>query len=209
MEKKIIITGFSGFVSRHIVDHYKNEKFSGTILGLDLTEPSFNLPSFCSFKNTNLLDEKELGDIINSFRPDYIIHLASYSRVSNSWENPVKSFKNNTNIFLNLIESARIHCPSVRILSIGSSEEYGIVDDKSIPLKETHELNPNSPYAVARVSQELMSKVYSIGYGMDILLTRSFNHYGLHQKNDFFIPSIVKQLCEIKLNLISYIIDRY
>jgi GDP-4-dehydro-6-deoxy-D-mannose reductase len=85
-----------------------------------------------------------------------------------------------------------------RILSIGSSEEYGNVNDEDLPLKEDHKFNPVSPYAVARVSQEYLSKIYTDGYGMDIVLTRSFNHIGPMQKDVFFVSSLAKQLVELK-----------
>ena len=105
---------------------------------------------------------------------------------------------NNTNIFLNLIDAVRKLNINTRILSIGSSEEYGNVSVKDLPLKEDNKLNPINPYAVARMSQEYLSSVYVNGYGMDIVLTRSFNHVGPMQKDVFVVSSIAKQLVEIK-----------
>ncbi|MBE0557974.1 MAG: GDP-mannose 4,6-dehydratase, partial [Proteobacteria bacterium] len=87
---------------------------------------------------------------------------------------------------------------SCRILSIGSSEEYGNVAAEDLPLKEDHPLNPVSPYAVARVSQELLSRVYSNGYHLDIVMTRSFNHIGPYQKETFAVPAFANQLLEAK-----------
>jgi predicted GNAT family acetyltransferase len=85
---------------------------------------------------------------------------------------------NNTNIFLHIIEAVReLRVPS-KILSVGSSEEYGIVQEDDIPLEESTTLRPISPYAVARVAQEQMSRVYADGYHIPIILTRSFNHIG-------------------------------
>jgi GDP-4-dehydro-6-deoxy-D-mannose reductase len=102
----------------------------------------------------------------------------------------VQSFQNNTNIFLNLIDGVRKLNMDVRLLSIGSSEEYGNVTDEDLPLTEDHRLNPVSPYAVARISQEYLSKVYADGYGMDIVLTRSFNHIGPMQSSVFVVSSL-------------------
>lgn len=115
-----------------------------------------------------------------------------------SWEHPVQSFQNNTNIFLNLIDAVRKSNIDTRILSIGSSEEYGNVNDEDLPLKEDHKLNPVSPYAVARISQEYLSRVYMDGYGIDIVLTRSFNHIGPMQKSVFVVSSLAKQLVELR-----------
>jgi GDP-4-dehydro-6-deoxy-D-mannose reductase len=124
-----------------------------------------------------------------------------------------------------LIDAVRKLNTDTRILSIGSSEEYGNVNDEDLPmtlpaascgvsktsrneasfgeydpkrLKEDHKLNPISPYAVARISQEHLSGVYIDGYGMDIVLTRSFNHIGPMQKSIFVVSSLAKQLVELK-----------
>jgi GDP-4-dehydro-6-deoxy-D-mannose reductase len=88
-----------------------------------------------------------------------------------------------------------------RILSVGSSEEYGRFEEKDLPLKEEHTLLPLSPYAVARVSQELLAKVYVDSYGLDIVMTRSFNHLGPGQKEIFVVSSFAKQLAEDKSSI--------
>ena len=64
--------------------------------------------------------------------------------------------------------------------------------------REEDALYPISPYAVARVSQEMLSKVYIKSYGLDIVMTRSFNHIGPGQKEIFVIASFAKRLVEMK-----------
>ena len=125
------------------------------------------------------------------------MHLASISSVGHSWNHPQESFVNNTNIFLNLVEQIRIENLNCKILSIGSSDEYGIVSKDDLPIKEACRLNPINPYAVARVSQEMISQIYQKGYGMNIVMTRSFNHIGPGQKEIFAISSFAKQLVNI------------
>lgn len=198
--EKFLITGFSGFVSRHFLNLLESRGEHVSVLGIDLHEPAFNTAGFkhvsCEFEKLNLLDKDSVQNVMYQFQPNYIIHLASYSSVSFSWKNPILSFQNNTNIFLNILEAIRLHNIKVRILSVGSSEEYGNVEEKTIPLSEDHTLKPVSPYAVARVSQEMLSKVYVDGYGFDIVITRSFNHIGPGQPDIFVIPSFAKQLVE-------------
>jgi len=199
--KKYLITGFSGFVSKHFLDHLDTLGYAIDVHGADVNEPEFDINAFknvsCKFSKVDLLDKEAVNGVINSFRPDYILHLASFSSVAFSWANPAKSFANNTGIFLNLLESVRENDVKCRILSVGSSEEYGNVDPTEIPLKETSDVRPVSPYAVARVSQEMLSTVYVEGYGLDIVLTRSFNHIGPGQRDTFVISSFVKKIVEI------------
>lgn len=206
--KKILITGFTGFVSKYLLDHLTDLPSRFVILGLSRSQ-SFDLFSIknleISVKKIDLSNQEMLKDIIESFLPDYIYHLASDSSVSYSWLNPIDSFRNNTNIFLNLVESIRTLNLKCKVLSVGSSEEYGVVNVDDLPLNEESYLNPVSPYAVARVSQELLSKVYVKGYGLDIVMTRSFNHIGPTQKDNFVISSFAKQIVLYKRGLIENI----
>ncbi len=201
---KFLVTGFSGFVSKHFLEYLESNKISAHVLGIDINDPDFDYKNYkyvsCDFQKIDLLNKTQVENIIFQFKPNYVLHLASYSSVAFSWKKPVESFANNTNIFLNLIETIRSLNMDCRILSIGSSEEYGNVDANDLPLKEDHPLNPLSPYAVARVSQEMLSKIYVEGYGMDIIMTRSFNHIGTFQKDIFVIPSFAKQLIALKEN---------
>ena len=202
--KKYLITGFSGFVSKYFIEHLHSIKQSADILGIDMIDPEIDYPKdknfHIHFEKLDLLHQEELENLLYQFQPDYIIHLASYSSVGFSWKNPVLSFQNNTNILLNILETVRKLGLNSRILSIGSSEEYGIVDNSSFPLRENMALNPVSPYAVARVSQEMLSRIYAQSYGLDIIMTRSFNHFGPRQRDIFVIPSFAKQMVEIKNN---------
>jgi len=199
---KYLITGFSGFVGQHFVEYLESNEKNCLVQGLDISNPDFRFDHYknvkISFEKIDLLSKDKVEYIIHEFQPNYILHLASFSSVAFSWKEPAQSFQNNTNIFLNLIDAVRKLNIDTRILSIGSSEEYGNVNDEDLPLKEDHKLSPVNPYAVARISQEYLSRVYVDGYGMDIVLTRSFNHIGPMQKSVFVVSSLAKQLVEIK-----------
>lgn len=200
--KKILITGFSGFVSSYFIEFLEREGIRSSVLGLDVAAPDESVGAGlhyvdCAFRQVDLLDAKAIDNTIYQFQPDYILHLASYSSVAFSWKHPASSFQNNTNIFLNLIESVRKLGLRTRILSVGSSEEYGNSKTGDLVLCEDSTLDPISPYAVARVSQEMLSRVYCTSYGMDIVLTRSFNHIGPRQRDVFVVPSFARQVAEI------------
>jgi len=205
--KKFLITGFSGFVSRHFCEYLEQNNIHSLVKGIDVHSCNFKLDGYKSinidFEIVDLLDKGKVESIISEFQPDYILHLASYSSVAFSWKDPIKCFQNNTNIFLNLLEAVRKFNLYTRILSIGSSEEYGNVEKRDLPLTENHPLKPVSPYAVARVSQELLSQVYVKGFDLDIVMTRSFNHVGAYQKEIFVVSSFIKQLVELKNNSIK------
>lgn len=199
----MLITGFSGFVSRHFLNYLVENNLSYEVLGVDVNPPKFAMEDYAptlamSFEQVNLLDKEAVEDMIATFRPDYILHLASFSSVAYSWQHPADCFMNNTSIFLNVTEALRKHdlC-DCRLLSVGSSEEYGDVKKEELPLQEDMPLVPVNPYAVARVSQEMMAKVLADSFGMQIMLTRSFNHMGPFQDERFVIPSFVRRILDI------------
>lgn len=201
---RYLITGFSGFVSAHFLEFLGKQPEKSVVMGVDIHEPSINLHQYeqvqCSFTKLDLLDANAMRELLISFKPNYILHLASFSSVAFSWQEPVSAIVNNLNIFLNLVDQVRKLQIPCRILSVGSSEEYGKVDAKDMPLVETFRVNPISPYAVARVSQEQLSKVYSDGYGLDIIMTRSFNHIGPGQTEKFVIPAFVNKIQQARTN---------
>ncbi|MGG9970614.1 GDP-mannose 4,6-dehydratase [Ferruginibacter sp. SUN002] len=199
--RKILVTGVSGFVSQYLLKYLSSLDGIYEIYGI--TRNRIDFPEYKNLQiklfDADLQNSLLLRDIIESVQPDTIIHLASDSSVAYSWQKPIESFQNNTNIFLHLVEAVRLLNVKCRILSIGSSEEYGVVTQDALPLTESSPLNPVSPYAVARVSQEMLSSVYANGYGLDIVMTRSFNHIGSGQREAFVISSFAKQIIELKL----------
>lgn len=194
-----LITGCSGFVGKKFVKFLRSTSIPYRVFGIDIRKPTWiNEYTELQVFEGNLNDSDFIKSILLKTRPNFILHLASYSSVAFSWLDPVTSFKNNTTIFLNLVENIRLNNLKTRLLSIGSSEEYGLITDDELPVLETKIPHPLNPYAVARYAQELLSNVYCLGYNLDIVLTRSFNHIGVGQKENFVIPSITKQLVEAK-----------
>jgi GDP-4-dehydro-6-deoxy-D-mannose reductase len=127
--QKFLIMVFSGFVSRYFLWYLELSGMKSEILGIDISEPDFEISDSeiikIRFSKIDLLDREKLQHLIFSFHPQYVLHLASFSSVGFSWKNPPLSFSNNMNIYLNLVEVIREFNPECRILSVGSSEEYG------------------------------------------------------------------------------------
>ncbi len=198
---KYLITGFSGFVAKHYLDFLESKNENISVLGLDVTEPKKSYYEYSNleinFKKVDLLNESEVNDVIVDYKPDLIVHLAGISSVAYSWKHPALCFKNNTFIFLNVLEAIRNNNLKCRILSVGSSEIYGNVNEKLLPLVEDMSIAPINPYAIARLSQESLAKIYVASYSQDIIITRSFNHIGPGQNENFVIPSIIKKLIDI------------
>lgn len=190
-------------MGHHFIQFLYDEEIEMEICGVDLREPTYDLTPYrdrlsIDFRSVNLLDIESIRAVFQEFTPDYILHLASFSSVAFSWQNPADSFVNNTNLFLNLMTVVGEFNKDCRILSVGSSEEYGNVTVEDVPIKERLAVKPSSPYAIARVSQEMLSKLYVDSFGFNIVMTRSFNHIGPWQDDRFVVPSFIKRIREIK-----------
>lgn len=188
---KYLITGVMGFVGRYFVEYLWQNEPDAKIYGIDIA-PKCDMN--IKYRTLNLIDAKQVDTIVRALKPDYIVHLAAMSSVAQSWKEPANCFMNNMSAFLNLAEAVCNNKLKTRILSVGSSEEYGFYDK---PMTEDLNLHPKSPYSVARLSQEYMSKLYVDNFDMDIVMTRSFNHIGPRQNTRFVIPSFIEQLVNI------------
>lgn len=190
--KKYVITGVNGFVGQYFIEHLNLVEPDADVLGLGI-EGQTNINKI-KYESVDLCDSVSVNNIIMEYKPDYIIHLAAVSSVAKSWDDPAGCFLHNNATFLNLAEAIRKNSLSTRILSVGSSEEYGVYNKQ---IKETDGLHPKNPYSVARVSQEYLSKLYVDKFGLDIVMTRSFNHIGPRQSSKFVVSSFVEQLVNI------------
>jgi GDP-4-dehydro-6-deoxy-D-mannose reductase len=202
--KSILITGISGFVGGHFTRLLMNKQPECVIHGVSRSKPVWDfipnrdaVQDAITFHQCDLLDSKKINEIIGEIQPDYILHLASFSSVAQSWRKPVTSFLNNTNAFLNIVEAVRLQNVPTKILSVGSSEEYGIVSPSDLPLSESRPIVPENPYAVARVAEEYLARIYGKGFDLDICCTRSFNHIGPGQIDQFVVSSIARQFAEM------------
>lgn len=201
---KILITGFAGFVSRHFLNLLSSKDENSFVIGLDRNKINFDTHLYknitCEFVQTDLKDKDALLKILQTFTPDYILHLASASSVSYSWHHPAEVFTNNNTIFLNLLEAAKEYGKTIRILSTGTADVYGITANEKSAIEETDAIHPANPYAAGKASQEMIAKIYADSFGIDIIQTRSFPHFGAYQKENFVLAKFAKALTLIKNN---------
>ena len=165
------------------------EKFGHTVVKTDLAGAEYKI---------DLLDKERVKKGIEEISPDGIIHLAGQSSVGLSWKNPQLTMNINVCGTLNILDAVRESGKDIRIVVIGSSDEYGKVAFEDCPIKETQPLAPVNPYAVSKCTQETMALLYAKAYGMDIVFTRSFSHSGPGQKKGFVVPDFCSEVAATK-----------
>ncbi len=196
---KILVTGISGFVARHFLDYLSSTGDQHSVAGVYFhNKPSFGESDFenvsCTFHQVDLKNREQVSRLLSSFQPQFILHLAAKSSVAYSWLFPADAITENNTMFLNIIEEMRVLKLKCRLLSVGSSEEYGNVEEAALPLRESQPANPVNPYGASRVFQQMLIDIYCKNYGLDIIHTRSFNHLGPYQTKDFVVSSFTRQV---------------
>ncbi|MBW2996338.1 GDP-mannose 4,6-dehydratase [Candidatus Woesearchaeota archaeon] len=188
---KAFITGINGFVGKHLSALLLSRGFE--VHGIDLSD-SFDGDSKVNYQKADLLAPEELNQLMLKIKPDYIIHLAGFSSVKKSFEQPELCRKINVTGTKNLLDAVLSAKINPKILIITSADIYGT--PKSVPIPETAELNPVSPYAESRKEQEEICKQYM--EKLQIIISRSFPHIGPGQAPIFVTSDFAKQIVEIE-----------
>lgn len=200
---KILITGITGsggsFLADYIVENHPSVEVHG-ISRWHSTTTAKNLKK--SGENVfvhecDMNDFSALLSVIKLVKPDMLFHLASYANVRASFINPLSVMNNNVMITANLLEAVKqVEIdPIIQICS--TSEVYGLVDEKNVPITEECPVNPASPYAVSKLAQDYLGHVYYKAYGMKIIRTRMFTYIN-PRRADLFATSFATQIVKIE-----------
>lgn len=201
---RVLITGITGFVGSHLADFLltkENVKIYGIKRWRSRTENIEHLKGKIILKECDLRDGSSVRRVINEIRPQWIFHLAGQSFVPTSWRAPEETISTNIMAELNIFEAVRQVGINPWIQIAGSSEEYGMVYENELPVKETNPLRPLSPYAVSKVTQDLLGYQYFMSYELNIVRTRGFNHTGPRRPPVFVCSDFAKQIVEIEKDL--------
>lgn len=200
-QPKILITGGTGFAGSHLVEELVSQGYADIHVTTFSGENKF-LADLVGEENIHSLDltnREETASLIKELQPTQIYHLASLAFVGKSFDEADKVLANNINLQQNVLLAVRDHCIDARLLVVGSAEEYGVsVSQDEIPVNENHPFRPINPYAVSKVTQDMLSYSYHISFGLDIVTVRPFNHIGERQSTDFAIPAFTKQIVAIE-----------
>ncbi len=217
--KKTLITGGLGFVGRQLVDCLVAD--GEEVACLDVLQPgteppatigAYALSSATARSDAGWLYRGDAGEwrlyhqsleepepllaLIEQLAPDVIHHLAAQSSAGLSFDLPRQTFVTNLLGTLNLLEAART-LPEGRwpvVLSIGSCEEYGAVQEPGQPLTEEAPLEPVSPYGVSKVAQTKLGQQYHTSFDLPVIAVRAFSHTGPGQDRRFVFPSFAAQI---------------
>lgn len=204
--KKCLITGITGsggsYLAEYIVNNHPDYEVHGTSRWHS-TSGNKNLEDIAKSVNVHECDLNDFSStlsVLKKVQPDYIFHLASHANVRTCFETPLAVLQNNIMGTANLLEAVRYADINPRIQLCSTSEVYGQVDPKNVPINEDCPLRPANPYAVSKTTQDLLGDVYFKNRGMDIVRTRMFAYLNPKRK-DIFSTSFANQIVNIERGL--------
>lgn len=203
--KKVLITGISGsggsYLAEYIASNHPNVSVHGISRWHSTTKDNLSgVHKKVIVHEADLMDMASVIEVLQKVKPDAIFHLAAHANVRTSFITPTSVLSNNILGTSNLLEAIRVLAikPIVQICS--TSEVYGQVDPKDVPIKELCPLNPASPYAVSKTTQDLLGAVYFHAYGMKIIRTRMFAYIN-PRREDLFATFFAMQVARIEKGL--------
>jgi len=195
---KILVTGGSGFIGSHLIP--KLVELGHEIYSLErYVTGRYVLGGQHAVKTVfgDLLDYFSIKRVVHEIQPEAVIHLASLSPVSYSYDHPIEIMETNFLGTVNLAEAClRAVHHFKHFLFAGTSEEYG--NQKNFPIKETAELHPNSPYAVSKVAADEYLQYMHDTYDFPATILRNFNTYGRKGDAHFVVERAIVQMLREK-----------
>lgn len=102
---------------------------------------------------------------------------------------------------LNLLEGVRLAQEKTRIVLVGSGVSYGVPEPRFLPVDESCPLLPNNPYASSKAAADLLAIQYVLGYQLDVVVARPFNHAGPRQTSNYVLSGLARQVAEVELGI--------
>lgn len=213
MNKKILITGFTGQVGSQLADFCLEQTDFDVIGMMRWQEPFDNIYHLTDRINkkdriivayADLTDFSSIKRVIDNEKPFFISHLAAQSYPKTSFNIPLETLNTNIMGTANLLEAIRQqkeiddeYDPVIHICS--SSEVYGKALH-GIKLNENTPFHGASPYSISKIGTDYLGRFYGEAYGIRTFVTRMGTHSGPRRSDVFFESTVAKQIALIEAN---------
>jgi len=199
-QKTILITGESGFIGSHMVDHMVKKYPNYMIYGLDSLTYASNINytkhlreySNYEFVEEDIVKRDNIFTLFQDLGITDVIHLAAESHVDNSIENPMIFVETNVLGTVNLLDAFNKFCTG-RFHHVSTDEVYGDLQMDDPAFLETTAYDPSSPYSASKAASDHFVKAYQRTYGIDTTMTNCSNNYGPHQHAEKLIPTVIRK----------------
>ena len=192
MSPVTLITGASGFAGGYLIEHLQGVQ---EVVAWTRGEPPPHLANRAQWMRVDVRRRDDVRDALRQMQPRYVYHCAGFTHAGRSWTSPVEPLEVNVLATHHLLDGLRRIGSPCRVLVPGSAAVYAPSPD---PLTESSPLAPDSPYALSKLAQEMLALRAGEEDGLEVIVTRSFNHTGPRQAPDYVTPSIARQIALIE-----------
>lgn len=176
---KALVTGGAGFIGSHVADMFLAREWEVTIVDDLSTGKRENVPAEAKLHETSVTSP-DLARLVTETSFDVIVHLAAQIDVRKSVADPIADASINVLGTLNLMEALRAAGATSRVVFTSTGGAlYG--DFNTPPNYETSPKDPESPYAIAKLSAEYYLAYYGRVHNIDSAALRFGNVYGPRQ----------------------------
>ena len=195
---RILVTGGTGFVGSRLLERLAqsggHQLFSlrRYVTGRDDLAPAQDARAHAKIAFCDLRDPVAVKSAVREIAPEVVIHLASISPVSYSYDHPNEVMDVNLSGTINLAESCRRESSSLKhFLFASTSETYG---NGPVPKREDTPQSPNSPYSVSKLAAEKYLLYMCQACKFPVTVLRAFNTYGRRDSSDYLVERMIVQM---------------
>ncbi|WP_411281824.1 GDP-mannose 4,6-dehydratase [Gemmatimonas sp.] len=208
--KRVLVTGAAGFVGSYLLEALRD---IGSELFALATDAPTAVPTTAATRSTSVSDtttwlygdlraDGYVAHVVDTARPDTVIHLAAISHVPTATADPALAWDVNVTATARLLQAIgrarETGAIDPTVLIVGSAEQYGRHETHAFPLTESSVQAPRTVYAATKAAQELLALQCWRATGLKVVVARSFNHSGRGQPTRFLLPALVQRAVELR-----------
>jgi GDP-4-dehydro-6-deoxy-D-mannose reductase len=197
----VLVTGAAGFAGSHVIQVIAGR--SEVVGWTHNAAPPSELAQLATWRRVDLLNSSNVVDAIAQLKPSGVIHCAGAPNVASSWHDTVTPLSANVLATHHLFDALRRTGTLCRVIVAGSATVYAA---STTALTEESPVEPSNPYSVSKFAQEQLALRAASEDGVEVVVTRPFNHTGPRQSAGFAAPNMARQIALIEAGIVEPVI---